>query len=221
VNDPDAAKELALLGYRVLPVTVIDGHQPIVGYEVAQLNKALGIRGEGPRELTAQELLEKYRLAYAAAKRAVLQIPDDKLDWATPKNERRGQTLRQITWHLFDRPDVCMDAATTGGFSFEDIHQYERLANNYMTSREIAHYGDGIMARLEEFLVNKPHLLEKRVQAYFGPRTVGQLLNMTLSGMILRLKQTYHFMRTIGIEPQDPIRDEDLAGIAIPTKLFG
>jgi hypothetical protein len=221
VNDPEAAKEIKALGYRVLPVTVIDGTHAVVGYEVPTLKRLLGIGGEPPRDLSAQELLEKYRVVYAAAKRAVLQIPDDKLDWVTPQNERRGQTLRQISWHLFDRPDVCMDAARTGSFSFEEIHQYERLANNYRTTQDIVNYGDVIMARLGGFLSNQSHLLETVVQAYFGPRTVGQLLNMTLSGMVLRLKQTYHFMSAVGIEPQDRIRDEDFEGIAIPKKLFG
>lgn len=205
----------------MLPVTVIDGTHSVVGYEVPTLKRLLGIGADAPRELSAPELLEKYKLAYDAAKRAVRQIPDDKLDWATPAKERRGQTLRQIAWHLFDRPDVCMDAAKTGHFTFEDIHQYERLANNYRTTRDIIEYGDVIMARLEDFLTNQPHLLETVVQAYFGPRTVGQLLNMTLSGIVLRLRQTYHFMRSVGVEPKDLMREEDFAGIPVPKKLFG
>ncbi|MBI3042615.1 MAG: hypothetical protein HYY78_07285 [Betaproteobacteria bacterium] len=221
MNDPEAARELQALGLRVLPVTVVDGRQPVVGYEVPALKKLLGIGAEVPRDLNAAELLEKYRLAYDAARRAVQQIPNDMLDWATPAKERRGQTLRQIAWHLFDRPDVCMDAAKTGHFTFEDIHQYERLANNYRTTRDIVEYGDDIMARLEDFLTNQPHLLDTVVQAYFGPRTVGQLLNMTLSGIVLRLKQTYHFMRSVGVEPKDTMREEDFAGIPVPKKLFG
>jgi uncharacterized damage-inducible protein DinB len=221
VNDPEAALELRRLGLRVLPVTVVEGREPVVGYEVPALKKLLDIGTDVPPDLDAPALLEKYRLIYDAAKRAVRQIPDDKLDWATPAKERRGQTLRQIAWHLFDRPDVCMDAATTRHFTFEDIHQYERLANNYRTTQEILEYADAIQVKLEDFLTNKPHLLDTVVEAYFGKRTVGQLLNMTLSGIILRLKQTYHFMRSVGVEPKDLVRDEDFGGIVVPKKLFG
>jgi len=205
----------------VLPVTAVAGGRAVAGFEPAALKKLLAIAGEIPRDLPAPELLEKYRLAYEAAKRAVRQIPNEKLDWPTPQKERRGQTLRQIVWHLFDRPDVCMDAARNGQFSFEMIHQYERLANNYRTTRDIIEYGDVILSRLEDFLTNQPLLLDKTVNAYLGSRTVGQLLNLTLSGILLRLKQTYHFMRAVGIEPQETFRDEDFTGVMIPKKLFG
>lgn len=209
------------LGLRMLPVTVVEGCEPVVGYEVPALKRLLGIDADVLGDLNASVLLEKYLLLYAAAKQAVRQLSDDKLDWATPAKERRGQTLRQVAWHLFDRPDVCMEAAKTGHFTFEDIHQYVRLAENYRTTQEIIEYADVIMARLEYFLTNQPHLFETVVQAYFGPRTVGQLLNMTLSSMLLRLKQTYHFMRSVGIEPKNMIRDEDFTGIPVPKKLFG
>jgi hypothetical protein len=216
-----AARELDALGLRVLPVTVIDDVQTIVGFEPVALKKALAIGAEVPRELSASELLEKYRNIYHAAKRAVLQMPNDQLDWKTPQKERRGQTLRQIAWHLFDRPDVCMDAAKSKQFSFEMIHQYERLAENYRSTQDIADYADEILARLEKFLSTEPHQLDVVVQAYFGPRTVGQLLNLTLSGTVLRLKQTYHFMRAVGVEPQYILCDEDFSGVMIPKKLFG
>jgi hypothetical protein len=200
---------------------VIDDIHTVIGFEPFELKKALTIDAEVPRELSALELLEKYRIIYRAAKLAVLQIPNEQLDWKTPQKERRGQTLRQTAWHLFDRPDVCMDAAKSKEFSFEMIHQYERLAENYRSTQDIADYGDEILKRLEKFLCTEPHQLDVVVQAYFGPRTVSQLLNLTLSGMVLRLKQTYHFMRAIGVEPLHVLCDEDFAGVMIPKKLFG
>jgi hypothetical protein len=220
-NDPEAAKELAALGYKVLPVTAVVGGGVVTGFQPAALKKLLNIGAESPRDLDAPELLEKYRLAFAAAKRAVSQIPDDKLDWRTPSNERRGQSLRAIAWHLFDRPDVCMDAAENAQFSFEMIHQYERLAENYRTTRDILEYADKIWLKLEDFLANQPHLLEKKVDAYMGERTVGQLLNLTLSSLLMRLKQTYHFMRAVGVEPKDTFHEQDFAGVVTPRKLFG
>ena len=221
MSDAEAAKELRALGLSVLPVTVIDGTKTVIGFKPAVLKELLRLGAEVPRELPAAELLEKYRIVYAAASRAVSQIPNDELDWVTPQHERRGQTLRQIAWHLFDRPDVCMDAARSGEFSFEMIHQYERLAEDYRTTKDIVEYGELILRRLEAFLTDEPHLLDKVVEAYFGRRTVGQLLNLTLSGMVLRIKQTYHFMRAVGVEPEDTLRDEDFAGVLVPKKLFG
>jgi uncharacterized damage-inducible protein DinB len=205
----------------VLPVTLIDGTHTIVGFKPAELKKALKIGAEIPRDLSATELLEKFRIVFAAARRAVLQIPNDQLDWKTPENERRGQTLRATAWHLFDRPEICMDAVTTNDYSFEGIHQYERRAEEYRTTQEIAAYADEVLVKLEHFLTHESEKLDVMVDAYFGKRTVGQLLNLTLSSMVLRLKQTYHFMQSVGVEPQGVLNDADFPGMIIPKKLFG
>lgn len=209
------------MGLAVLPVTVIDGTRIVVGFDIAALKEALGIAGDTPRDFSGPELLDKYRVLYEGAKRAVLQIHDDKLDWVTPQKERRGQTLRQLTFHLFDRPDVCMDAARTGHYTYDMCHEYEQLAHGYRTTRELLDYADVIMRRLEDFLTRQPDITEKVVETYFGPNTVGRLLNMALAGLALRIKQTYYFQRAIGIEPRDPLKDEDFSGILVPQKIFG
>ncbi|MBI3042184.1 MAG: hypothetical protein HYY78_05090 [Betaproteobacteria bacterium] len=221
---PEIARELEQLGFpglRTLPVTVVDGAKAVSGFDVPALKEALNIAAEAPRWLTAPELLEKYRIFFEGAKRAVLQIPDEKLDWVTPENQRRRQTLRQLAFHLFDRPDVCMDAAMIETYTREMCHEYEHLANNYRTSRDLVNYADAIFWKLEKFLTHKPDLTETVVETYFGPKTVCILLNMALVGTGLRIKQTYYFLRVNGIEPQNAMRDEDFAGVAVPRKIFG
>jgi hypothetical protein len=80
-NDPAAVTELDALGVpippsgvRILPITVIGGNRIVIGFDFPALRDALGITSEGPREFSASELLEKYRVLYEGAKRAVLQI---------------------------------------------------------------------------------------------------------------------------------------------------
>jgi hypothetical protein len=221
---PEIARELEHLGFpglRTLPVTVVDGSKAVSGFDVPALKEALNIAANAPRWLTSSELLEKYRAFFAGAKRAVLQIPNEKLDWVTPKNERRGQTLRQLAFHLFDRPDVCMDAARIGRYTREMCHEYEHLANDCRTTKDLVEYADVIFGKLEKFLTHEPDLTETVVDTYFGPKTVRILLNMALVGTGLRIKQTYYFLRANGIEPQNAMRDEDFAGVAVPKKIFG
>jgi len=209
------------MGFAVLPVTVVNGTRTVVGFDIRALNEALGINRDAPCDLSAQELLKKFRILYEGAKRAVLQIPDDKLDWVTPQKERRGQTLRQLAFHLFDRPAVCMDAAETGRYTYNMCHEYEHLASNYRTTREIVEYGEVIMERIESLLTRQPGMTDKVVETYFGPQTIGKLFNMALAGLALRIKQTYYFQQAIGIEPIRPLGDEDFSGILVPNKIFG
>jgi hypothetical protein len=218
---PEVEKELRELGFDVVPVIVVDGAHAIAGFDVPALERARGIDADAPRDHPASELLEKYRAFFLSAKRAVLQIPNEELDWVTPQDERRGQTLRQLVYHLFDRPDVCMDAVRTGRYTYEMCHQYEHLANGYRTTQEIVEYADAIESRLIDFLTNRAELTDKVVETYFGPKTVGKLLNMALVGTGLRIKQTYHFLRAIGVEPENPMREEEFAGVPVPKKIFG
>lgn len=114
-----------------------------------------------------------------------------------------------------------MDAARTGRYTYEMCHQYEHLAHGYRTTREIVEYADVIEDRLMDFLTNRAELTDKVVETYFGPQTVGKLLNMALVGTGLRIKQTYYFLRAIGVEPVDPMREEEFAGVPVPKKIFG
>lgn len=37
------AEELAELGYQSVPVTIVEGHEPIVGFEFGQIQEAVGL----------------------------------------------------------------------------------------------------------------------------------------------------------------------------------
>ena len=215
-HDPEARATLARLGIRALPATLI-GDRAIIGFNTRELSEALGIRPRAPEGLSAAELLAKYHHVFAGARRAVLQVPDDRLDWVSPE---RARTLRQLTWHLFERPDVCLQAFQGGQYTNEMVHRYEQLALAYRTSLAIAEYGDEILVRLTRFLTDQPQALATTVDTYFEPATVGHLLEMALGHAGHHLRQLYHYFSLLGITPDRPLGDADFAGIPVPTELF-
>lgn len=215
-NDPKAAEELNALGLKATPVTVV-GDRAVVGFDVPALKEAFGIRGEVGGDLSAAEMLKKCRVVYEGAKRAILQIPDEQLEWVCPET---GWTLRQLSWHLFVRTDACMQAVRSGHYTHEMLVQADNLANNYRTTQEIVEYANGMTARLEDFLINQTHLLEKVVETYFTPRTGGSLLNLLLGQAVFHLKQIYHYLKVLGIEADRPLGEEEFSGISVPKTLF-
>ncbi|PEM30144.1 glutaredoxin family protein [Bacillus wiedmannii] len=40
---PTAAIDLTRMGYQSVPVTIVEGHEPIVGFEFGQIQNALGL----------------------------------------------------------------------------------------------------------------------------------------------------------------------------------
>jgi uncharacterized damage-inducible protein DinB len=193
------------------------GSRAIVGFNVRELAEAFGLAPPGGERASAPDLLAKYRRVFAGAQRAVLQIPDERLDWVSPE---RARTLRQLTWHLFERPDLCLQAFRTGRYTNEMVRQYEQLALAYRTSRAIAAYGDEVLVRLTQVLTGTPQALAHEVDTYFGPATVGHLLELALGHAVHHLRQLYHYFTLLEIAPDRPLGDADFAGIAVPTELF-
>lgn len=195
----------------------IVGDRAIIGFNVRELAEALGIRPGEAQALSPGELLAKYRHVFAGMRRAVSQIPDARLDWVSPE---RARTLRQLTWHTFERPDLCLQAARSGRYTQEMVRRYERLAQAYRTSQAIATYGDEVLARLADFLTREPASLAYEVATYFGPATIGTLLELALGHTVHHLRQLYHYFALLGIAPDRPLGDADFEGITIPFDLF-
>lgn len=200
------------LGFKTVPVTAV-GDRAVQGFNFQALGDLLGLAADRHRSLSPDELLEKYRVVFEAAKRAILQIPEDKLDWVTPGRER---TLRQLMWHIFDRAEEFARLVDGGEYSAGRANDYMILANAYRTARDIAAYGDQVLAQVEDILTRRTELLDKMLNTYFGSSTTYDLLTRALSMAAFRLQGTYRYMRTLGIEPLTPLGPKDFAGIVVP-----
>lgn len=183
------------------------------GFDVPALRDLLGLASDITAALLPSELLEKYRLIFTAAQRAIMQIPQDRLDTITPGRDR---TLRQLTWHIFDRAEDFADLADGGKFTSEMTTVYMTRANTYRTSADIAAYGGTVLTKLEDLLTRRVEVLDKTVETYFGTSTLNSLLNRALSMAAFRLKGTYLYMGLLGIEPLDPLSAHDYSGIVMP-----
>ncbi|MBI1724026.1 MAG: DinB family protein [Candidatus Tectomicrobia bacterium] len=215
-NDPTAMAELQALGIKALPVSV-RGDRVVVGFNIEELKAAFGI-GEAARgPLPAGKMLAHYRRVFEAVRRAVRQIPQAQLDWVSPGRKR---TLRQLIWHIFERPALCIEACQTGRYTEEMVRRYEAEAEGYRTAEDICGYGERMEARLEEFIGRTPDLLARQVESYMGPITVHLLMEMALGHAVQHLRQTYHYFGLLGIAPDRPLRPEEYAEVPVPGDLF-
>lgn len=201
------------LGFASVPVTAV-GDRAVQGFNRQALRDLTGLTGEGERPLTADELLGKYRRVFEGARRAILQIPDEQLDWMTPG---RARTLRQLTWHIFDRAEEFVDLLDGGEYTEDRVDDYMTRALACRTSREIAAYGDAVFSRIEHVLTRRREALDRVLPTYFGPNTLYELLMRALSMAAFRLKGTYTYLRMLGVEPVAPLGPEDFAGIVVPS----
>jgi hypothetical protein len=185
----------------------------VQGFNAQALRDLIGLTGDGAGPLSPDMLLDRYRLIFGAAKLAITQIPDDKLDWVTPGRER---TLRQLTWHIFDRAEEFAELLTGGEYTENRVEEYMTLANACRTGRDIAAYGDQVLEKVEYILTSRKDSLDVTVKTYFGEATMSDLLTRALSMAAFRLSGTYRYMRMLGIEPLQPLGPEDFAGLVVP-----
>ncbi len=199
-----------------LPVSV-RGADVVVGYDVDALRSAFDVPQEGASGLSAEEMLRYFEMAFDALRRAIRQIPQETLDWVSPG---RPRTLRQLTWHSFERPDLVMQSHASGEYTEEMVRQYEAKANDYRTPEDVCAYGDEVQVRLVDFLAEGDDALSKEVSSYMGTISVRALMLLALGHAFQHLRQTYHYFGMLEIRPKDPLRPEDYEEVPMPGELF-
>ncbi|MBT3352855.1 MAG: hypothetical protein HOC91_17780 [Nitrospinaceae bacterium] len=207
--------ELRVLGIKALPVSV-RGEDVVVGYNVADLCETFGIDPKAGGPMHPEKMMEVYRLVFDALKRAVNQLSLEQLDWISPG---RPRSMRQLLWHSFERPILGMEAWEGGAYTEDMVRRYETLSQNYHTQADICAYGDQIEPELAAFLGNSDRL-SKKVESYMGPITVHELIELALGHAIQHLRQAYHYMPMMGIEPDSPLAPERYKEVPVPEDLF-
>ena len=207
--------ELAELGIKSLPVSV-RGDDVVVGYNVIDLCKTFGIDVGTDGPMHPERMMAMYRLVFEALKRAVSQLSPENLDWISPG---RPRSMRQLLWHSFERPVLGMEAHESGSYTQEMVRRYEILAQNYYTSKEICAYGDQVESDLAKFL-GHGNRLAKKVESYMGPITVHELLELALGHAFQHLRQFYHYLPMMGLEPDQPLDPKEYKEVPVPKDLF-
>ena len=220
-NDEEAARELADMGLKILPVSV-RGDRQVIGFNAKELIETFGLEKGGDELPEPGWMLEKYRFVFEATKRAVRQIPPDKLTWETPKRKR---DLRMLTWHIFERVRICLQSLEVGEYTRAAVTNYRKdmdyEAAGLHTPEDICTYGGGVEEELEPYLIgDKTDLLERTVPTYAGDKTLHQLLDLALAHAYQHLRQTYEYLKMLDIEPDRPLSAGDYEGIPVTKDLF-
>ena len=151
-----------------------------------------------------------------AAFRATRQLPAGHMEWESPERHR---TLRQFTFHLFDRPDRALNAYEVRLYSNEDRGRSVQDILGPTDTEGIARYGEDVLRRVKEGLTGpSPMDLDRILETYMGSKTAGEMMDLALGHSAHHLKQLYEYMSQINIAPVDPLGEADFQGIAVPTR---
>ena len=218
LNDAGGRERLLKLGVRNVPV-VAKGEQYVFGQNLEDVAEFVGLQGTGHTPLPPDQLIAKWTTALRAAQRLVRQIPDDKInDRVIPNRER---PIRLLAHHVFRIGEAFLETAIDGVEYAVQHANVPPAEGTFTTGKEIARYGDEVIARLEKWwaqLADKS--CSQKLPTFYGPQPMHQVLERSTWHSAQHARQLAHVLERYGIAPDRPLTQQDLAGLPLPERLF-
>ena len=212
-ENPTALEEIKRLGVMGAPAVVI-GDRAFYGWNPKKLAAFVEVEYVEPEHLSWAELIERLDRILAAAQRAISQVPNERLDRATPG---RNRTVRNLGFHLFRL-----------GFAFFDAMEQKHLPKEWLSEEAppelkdgegIAQYGQKIRDHLKKW--SGADAPEGIVMTYYAPQTTHELLERIAWHIAQHLRQLYSLLEQMGITPIHPLKGEDFKGLPLPKEVWG
>ena len=211
--DPERLEDMKAHGIRSFPA-VIWGDRAFHGWDPRGLASFFGIQYSEGRPLPSDELARRLDRILAAAQRAILQVPNERLQMKAPDRDR---TVKDLAYHVFRLSMAYRDAMEQGMLKQEWITSG---APPEMTDGPaIARYGEEVRGKLKDWMA-RPDAFQGTVNTYDGPRNALDLLERTTWHAAQHLRQLYFFLEQMGVDPENPLADEDYRGLPLPKEVW-
>ena len=218
MNDPTGREQLLSLGAQSVPV-LAKGGQFIFCQNMEDVAEFVGLQGSGHSPLPPEVLFEKWITVLCASQRYVRQIPDPRLTERAIDN--RDRSIRLLSHHIFRIGEAFLETA------LGDVEYWTNNANvppaegSCMTSVEIAAYGDGIIERIENWWAQlDDKSCRQKVKTFYGTPPMHQLFERSTWHSAQHARQMIAVLERLGIEPENRLSVEDLAGLPLPEGIW-
>jgi hypothetical protein len=206
-------KDLARFLISRVPAVVADG-RAVQGWNPKGVAALVGITYNEKEPLPPEVLVRRLDTFLEAARRAVCQIPPEHLGMKTPGRDR---TVHQVGYHIFRVARSYMDTVEQG--YLPEAWFAESPPAGMDDAAGIAHYGGTVRKELSEWLGQNP-VAEGTVNTYYGPQTIPEFLERTVWHVAQHLRHLYAFLGLMNIAPEDPLAEEDFAGLPLPKNVW-
>jgi hypothetical protein len=218
LNDAGGRDKLLALGVRNVPV-VAKGSAFVFGQNLEDVAEFVGLHGTGHTPLPPAQLITKWVDVLRAVQRYVRQIPDDRINERVIPN--RDRSLRLMGHHVFRIGEAYLET-TVGGVEYAvQLANIPPADGMFMTGEEIARYGDTVIARLQQWwdgLADKS--CQQKVKTFFGMQPIHMLFERSTWHSAQHARQLAAVLERFGIEPDQRLSAEDLAGLPLPERLW-
>ena len=203
---------------RTVPV-LASGDQYIFCQNLEDVAEFVGLQGSGHTALPPTVLMTKWTTVLGAAQRYIRQLPSDRL--AERAIDNRDRSLRLLSHHIFRVAEAFLETAIDGVEYRTNNANIPPEDGTCTTGEEIAAYGDGIVARLEDWWSQlEDRSCQRPVKTFYGTPPMHQLFERSTWHSAQHTRQLMAVLERFAIEPQGRLTAEDLAGLPLPEGLW-
>lgn len=218
MNDAAGREQLLKLGVRTVPV-LAKRAQYIFCQNLEDVAEFVGVPGSGHTPLPPEILFAKWRVVLRAARRYILQLPDER--FAERVIDNRDRSIRLMSHHIFRIAEAFLQTA------IDDVEYRVNNANippeegTCLTGAEIAAYGEEMIARVQAWwdrLDDKS--CRQKIKTFYGTPPMHQLFERSTWHSAQHTRQLIAVLERFGIEPDERLSADDLAGLPLPEGLW-
>jgi len=209
-------EELRKLGARSVPV-VARGGKFVFAQTLTDVIKFLDLKIAQQERLSPEALIAKAEIILPAAARYIRQIPAPELD--TPFRNR-NRPKRVLAHHVFRIVEGFLESMHDGKqLTYERI--MEGAPPSVATGEDIARYGEEVLRKLKAWWAANPDkACTGVVDTYFGKHPLHVVLERTVWHPAQHTRQLMLILESLGIAPNRPLTEADLAGLPLPEKAW-
>ena len=206
------------LGAQSVPVLAKDG-QFIFCQNMEDVAEFVGLEGSGHNPLPPEVLFDKWITVLRASQRYVLQIPNPRLTERAIEN--RDRSIRLLSHHIFRIGEAFLETAIDGIEYRTNNANVPPADGSCITGGEIAAYGDGIIERIENWWAGlEDKSCRQKVKTFYGTPPLHQLFERSTWHSAQHARQMIAVLERFGIEPDERLTSEDLAGLPLPERIW-
>jgi len=215
--DQDAFADLARLGIRSVPI-IRRGDDWANGQVLRDVARIAGIAWGGSRILPPQELKARLDLFQSAARRFLVQLPDDKLPVLLPN---RPRSYASLAYHIFSIADAFLDHELDGTRLDENAYSRVPLPGEDTKAALLA-YGEAVAKRLDDWYSARGSKTDwnRSADVYYGAQSVHEFFERTTWHCGQHVRQFMMVLDQLGIAPQDRLGADAFAGLPMPEKVW-
>jgi len=218
MNDPGGRERLQALGARGLPV-LARGLEYVFGQRLEDVAKFVGITDYRAETLAPELLIQKWTAILRAGQRIIRQFPQGCLEERV--HPARDQSIRHMGYHALRIGDAFLATAVDGVEDWVRVSM-EMPPAALGTADDVAGFGDSVIGRLQLWwAAQTDKTCSRSVTTTTGVQSLCEFLERQTWHSAQHIRQLTWRLEGMGITPNAPPSEEELAGLPLPQGVWG